>query len=128
MLMPILAAVLGAVMLIGGIIPRVASDTLNSKLRGVLQNARKLETRLVQVPSLGLLGGAVERLELSAEGFRVQGLDVESLQVAIAPIKLNGSKMYGGEIELEQNSQAEARLTITDKNLNDFLQSEKIKS
>ena len=125
--MPILAAILGAIMIVGGILPRVANNMVTQQLRQVLMNPRKLETRLVQVPSYGLLSGAVERLEVDAEGFQVQGVPVESLWIAITPIKMSGSKMYSGQVELEQASQAEAKLVITQKNMEDFLQTDRMK-
>jgi LmeA-like phospholipid-binding len=126
----ILSGLLAAISPTGLIIDRVAEKNLRDRVEEVEQ----LEVRIDNAPSYQVLQGKVDRVRIAGRGVKpIPDLRIAVVELETDPINVDLQRLrqQGGSVFLQalrQPASAAARLVITEKDLNQTLQSPKIRS
>lgn len=126
----ILSGLLAAISPTGLIIDRVAEKNLRDRVEDVEQ----LDVRIDNAPSYQVLQGKIDRIRIAGRGVK----PIPDLRIAVAELEtdpidvdLQRLRQEGGSVFLQalrQPASAAARLVITESDLNQTLQSPKIRS
>jgi hypothetical protein len=116
----LVSSLIGLVSPTGVVVDRVAESQIRKRFVAVEQLAVRVDNR----PSHQLINGKVERIRIAGRGlFPVKGLRIDRLEVETDPISVH---LRNGK--LKQPLQAVTRIVLTEKDLNQALQSPAVTS
>lgn len=126
--MSIAVIIITIFMLIGGIIPPITTNILENKLNEIFNKPQKIETRIYSTPSFNLLGGKVNRLEITLEKFKIKDLYIDRLIIITAPLDIDSNKLIWENItKLNTPTETEVNIIISQNSINDFFNSFPVK-
>lgn len=120
----LLAGLLGLLSPVGGVVERLAENTIRAQFDQVEQ----LRVRVDNVPTHQLLQGKVQRVRIAGRSLQLkQNIRIAALEVETDAVDFDTDSLER-RLQLEQPLQAGVRLILTEQDMNQALQSEAIAS
>ncbi len=115
-----LSSLLGILSPVGGVVDRVAADSLRQQLVA----AEQLQVRVDNAPSYALLSGKVQRIRVAGRGvFPLKDIRIALLELETDAVAVNGRKLRRGQVQLQAPLRLGLRLGLTVTDINRALQS-----
>ncbi len=125
-----LSSLLTAISPVGLVIDTVVAQTIRSQVKDV----EELAVRIDNTPSYQPIQGQIDRIRIASRGIEpIENLRIEAIELETDPININIKRLQGKGIKgirqsLRQPLQGGLRLIIKESDLNQALESAKIKS
>jgi hypothetical protein len=123
--MPVIAIILGVIMVLGGVLPNAANGIIQSQLHKMLNQPEQLNVNIYpNAPSFGMIGASLAHAEIEAKRFVFSDVPVERLYVRAHGIDVDTS---GEQMRLRKPTQVLVQVRLTEDGLNRFLASDTLK-
>lgn len=123
----VVIALASMMLLMGGVFPNLLSSAAKEMIQKNYGKMENLAVYIESVPSFNVFFGKVDRIRIMAQGFAIGDFKIAGMEIVTSPVTFNsGESLSTGKFRLQQPIIAEGKITLTEQDLNNYLNSPRI--
>ncbi len=108
----------------GGIFPNLLSAAAKEMIEKNYGKMEHLAVYIESIPSVNIFYGKVDRIRILASGFKIGDFIISDMEIISTPVSFNPTEVLSsGKFRVENPILAEGRITLTEEDLNRYLNS-----
>lgn len=120
----VVIALASLMMVMGGAFPNLLSSAASEMIQKNYGKMENLSVYIESVPSINIFYGKVDRIRILARGFKIGEFIISDMEIITTPVNFNATEALStGKFRVEKPILAEGRITLTEEDLNRYLNS-----